>query len=62
MRAFRLWLSNLVAPKGVAIDLARETDYFGPHALKPKAPTNLWLNRRQAMLTQGYDPRDTANP
>ncbi len=56
MRAFRLWLANKVAPKGVAIstwDLARTP---------VKAPTPLWLNRRQAMLQFGYDPRDTANP
>lgn len=62
MRAFRLWLAKVVAPKGVTIDLSRETDYLGPHILKPKAPTPLWIARRKAMLSHGYDPRDTATP
>lgn len=43
-------------------DLSRETDYLGPHILKPKAPTPLWLNRRKALFQFGYDPRDTADP
>ncbi len=50
MRAFRQWLANKVAPKGVAVEPA------------PKRPTPLWINRRKAMLAMGYDPRDTANP
>lgn len=27
-----------------------------------KKPTQLWLNRREAMIRSGYNPRDTASP
>lgn len=30
--------------------------------IPPKKPTPLWINRRKAMFSQGYDPRDTATP
>jgi len=30
--------------------------------IRRKAPSQLWLNRRESMLQFGYDPRDTAEP
>ena len=57
---FRLRLAWLIMPPEIK-SIALKPELPG-EAQARKKPTPLWLNRREALLKFGYDPRDTATP